>query len=94
MTCRSAACEIDAVRADYRAFVGVYPPDPKNGVNYWHVRKFEIPWELVDKNISEDDMADSEFVRLSTIQEVEELPEKWNVDSARLDAPWRSDYPL
>jgi hypothetical protein len=63
-------------------------------VNYWHVRKFEIPWELVDKNISEDDMADSEFVRLSTIQEVEELLEKWNVDPARLDAPWRSDYPL
>jgi hypothetical protein len=94
MTKRTAACEITAIRPGHRAFVGVYPPLPEKNIHKWRVRKFEIPEGLIEKNFGENDLVDSQFLRLNTLEEVEEALSAWNIDAAKLDAPWNCDYPL
>ena len=94
MATRTAACELPASRQGCRAFVGVYPPLPEKGVNHWRVRRFEIPTELVDQYFGEEQLINSQLVQMNTIEQVEELLATWNVDSAALQAPWKSDYPL
>ncbi|MFN7920622.1 MAG: hypothetical protein U0Q16_11030 [Bryobacteraceae bacterium] len=94
MTLRTAACEIAATRAGHRAFVAVYPPLPNKNIEKWRVRKFEIPGGILEQNFGEEDLVDSHFLRLDTLEQVEEALAAWNVDSAKLDAPWKSDYPL
>ena len=92
MTHRSAMCEIKATRPGHRAFVGIYPPRPT--IPQWRVKKVEIPEDLVDKNPYDGDLVDLQFIRLNTIEEVEQLLASWNVDSSQFDAPWKSDYPV
>jgi hypothetical protein len=48
----------------------------------------------METNFGETDLLDSQFIRLDTMQEVEELLAKWALDSAAFDAPWKVDYPL
>lgn len=91
---RTAATEIPAARAGHRAFVGIYPPHDEKGISHWRVRKFEIPEDLVVKFSAEEDLVDSELIELNTLEEVEELLVKWNVDSALFQAPWKNDWPL
>ena len=91
---RTAAAEIPATRAGHRAFVGVYPPLPQKQISLWRVRRFEIPEDLVDKYFGEEQLIDSEIIELNTLEEVEELLAKWNLDGARFEAPWKSDWPL
>lgn len=94
MATRTAACELPANHQGCRAFVGVYPPLPEKGVSQWRVRRFEIPKELVDQYFSEEQLIDSQLIQLETLEQVEELLASWNLDSAVLQAPWKSDYPL
>lgn len=94
MATRTAACEIPASHQGCRAFVGVYPPLPEKNVNQWRVRRFEIPKEFVDQYFGEEQLIDSQLVQLETVEQVEELLAAWNLDSAELQAPWKSDYPL
>jgi len=94
MTRRTAACEIAATRPGHRAFVGVYPPLPEKDVHKWRVRKFEIPVHLMETYFGEIDLVDSHLLWLDTLEQVEEALAAWNVEIARLDAPWNSDYPL
>ena|SRR5579863_3621007 len=94
MTHRTAACEITATRPEHRAFVGVYPPLPEKNIEKWRVRKFEIPQNLVETNFGENDLVDSQFLRLDTLEQVEEALASWNIDTSMLDAPWKSAYPL
>ena len=91
---RDAAIEIPASRSGHRAFVGISPPLPDRGVHQWRVRRFEISEDLMETNFGETDLLDSQFIRLDTMQEVEELLAKWALDSAAFDAPWKVDYPL
>jgi hypothetical protein len=70
------------------------PPLPEKGIFAWRVRKFEILEELMDTNFGEDDLVDSVFIRLGTIEEVEALIAEWGLDSAAFRAPWKVDYPL
>lgn len=94
MATRTAACEVPAIRPGCRAFVGVYPPLPEKRVNQWRVRRFEIPRELTEQYFGEEQLIDSQLVQLDTLEQVEELLASWKVDSAALQAPWKSDYPL
>ena len=91
---RTAAAEIPAARAGHRVFIGVYPPYDEKRISHWRVRRFEIPKDLVDKFFGEEDLVDSELIELNTLEEVEELLAKWNVDSASFEAPWKNDWPL
>jgi hypothetical protein len=92
MTGRLAACEIDANGQGNRAFIGVYPPSKKD--SRWLVRRFEIPAALVAQYFGEEDLRQSEMIWLTTLEDVEALLASWCVDSSKLDAPWKSDYPL
>lgn len=56
--------------------------------------KFEIPDALVDEIFGENDLGDSQFLTLESLEQVEGALATWNVDSSQLDAPWKSDYPL
>ena len=92
MTGRLAACEIAAKRSENKAFIGVYPPSKNDG--RWLVRRFEIPSALVTQYFGEEDLQTSEMIWLTTVDDVEALLASWGVDSSKLDAPWKSDYPL
>ena len=94
MTERLATAEIPAKRPQHRAFVGVYPPSPGKGLHQWRVRKFEIPVCFLNGCVGEEELVDSEFIRLDRIEEVETLLGSWGIDTASLDAPWKSAYPL
>jgi hypothetical protein len=74
--------------------VGVCPPLPEKEIQKWRLRKFEIPEALIDKYFGEEDLVDSHFVRLDTLEEVESLMASWHIDCSLLDAPWKCDYPL
>jgi hypothetical protein len=89
-----AAIEIPANHAGLRAFVGVYPPSLGKEMLQWRVRRFVIPNELVDQYFGEDQMIDSQFVCLDTLEEVEQLIAEWGIDSAAFVAPWKNDWPL
>jgi hypothetical protein len=94
ITARMAAMEIPTSRAGHRAFVGVYPPSPGKDTQQWRVRRFEIPNELVEEYFAEDQMLDSQFIHLDTLQQVERLISDWGLDSAAFAAPWKNDWPL
>lgn len=94
MTHREAACEIPATLPNHRSFVAVYPPLLEKGVTHWRVRRFELPIDLVDEYPAEDDLANSVFLSLESLGEVEAVLTGWGVDPAVLDAPWKCDYPL
>jgi hypothetical protein len=94
MTRRSAACEIPAKHPGNRAFVGAYPPLPDKNIQKWRVKRFELPEHLLEKYFGEEDLVDSEFLRLDTIEQVEEVLASWNIDTSVIDAPWHSAYPL
>jgi len=94
MNGRSAALEVLPTRSNHRAFVAVMPPLPEKGISDWRVRKFEIREELMETNFGEDDLADSVFLRLKTMEAVEELIAEWGFESSAFDAPWKFDYPL
>jgi hypothetical protein len=89
-----AAVEIPATHAGQRAFVGVYPPLPKKGIDQWRVRRFEIPTDLVNEYVGEEQLRDSQFVYLETLQAVEDLLVKWELDGSAFEEPWKIDYPL
>ena len=91
---REATCEFAAIHSGCRAFAGVYPPLPDKGINQWRVRRFEIPEELVDQFFCEEQLIDSQFVHLDTLEEVERLLVSWGLDSAVFKAPWKNDWPL
>lgn len=94
MTSREAASEVPATKADHRAFVAVYPPLVDKGVVQWRVRRFELPVNLLDQHFGEEDLVNSLFYKLESLEEVEGLLADWGVDPSRLDAPWKCDYPL
>ena len=50
--------------------------------------------ELVDQFFCEEQLIDSQFVRLDTLEEVERLLVSWGLDSAVFKAPWKNDWPL
>jgi hypothetical protein len=87
MTNRVAACEIPAIREGHRAFVGVYPPDPVHHIDKWRVRRFELPRHLLEKTFSEPDLVGSQFLRVDTIEEVEDILCSWGIASSLFDAP-------
>ena len=91
---RVATCEFPAIHSGCRAFAGVYPPLPDKRINQGRVRRFEIPEELVDQYFSEEQLIDSQFVCLDTLEEVERLLVSWGLDSAVFKAPWKNDWPL
>src|SRR5579871_3023454 len=85
---KTATAEIPATRTAYRAFVGVSPPLPEKRITEWRVRRFEIPEQLVGKYFGEEDLVDSQFIRLETFEEVEGLLFEWKLDDVPLDFPW------
>ena len=91
---RTACAEISATRTGHRAFVGVYPPIPEKKTYQWRVRKFELPERLVGKYFGEEDLVDSEFIRLNSLEEVEELITRWGLAETTFEAPWKNEYPL
>jgi|SRR5579883_2535002 hypothetical protein len=92
MTGRSAACEIPAKRSGHRAFVGIYPPG--HGILQWRIKRFEIPATLVDKSIYDGDLLDLQFIKVDTLEEVEDVLRSWAIASSLFDAPWKSDWPF
>src|SRR5688572_6758624 len=84
---RGAAREIPAGQPGHRAFVGVHPPWPEKGFTQWGVRRFEILVSLVDEYPCEEDLVNSQFCRLNTLEEVESLLAEWGIDPAGFDAP-------
>jgi hypothetical protein len=94
MTHRTAACEIPATHPERRAFVGVYPPLPEKQITCWRVRRFEIPRELAGQYFGEEQLIESQLIQLDTLDQVEETLVSWRLDSATLEATWKSDYPL
>jgi len=90
----SAALEVLSTRSNHRAFVAVMPPLPEKEISEWRVRKFEIPEQMMEMNFGEDDLADSVFLRLETMEAVEALIAEWGFDSAAFDSPWKFHYPL
>src|SRR5215472_562022 len=104
MNQREAACEIAPGRPGHRTFIGVYPPrhgqsrvsSPMHAARreQWLVKKFTIPERLVNEHFGNEDLIEQEVVLLNTLGEVEELLTRWGVDSAALDAPWKTGYPL
>lgn len=94
MISQTAACEVPAANADHRAFVAVYPPLIEKGVDQWRVRRFEVPISIMDENFGEDDLVNSLFYKLESLEEVERLLADWSVDPLGMDAPWKCDYPL
>jgi hypothetical protein len=91
---REAACEIPAAKPGHKAFVAVLPPLPSKHIHHWRVRRFELPIELIDHHVCEEDLVDSFFYKLDSLTEVEDVLTDWGVDSALLDATWKCDYPL
>ena len=73
MTSRIAACEIPCKRSGHRAFVGIYPPHPEKGISKWRIKRFEIPEVLVNESIYDGDMLDLQFVKVDTLEEVENV---------------------
>jgi hypothetical protein len=94
MTARVAATEISAARPDHRAFISIYPPSPGKNIRQWRVRRFEIPKHLIERYLGEEQLVDSQFVSLDTLDQVYELLTKWNLDGAMFKPPWDTDYPL
>jgi hypothetical protein len=94
MTSREAVAEIPAKRESHKAFVAVYPPSREHRITQWRVRRFEIPVKFIDACVGEEELIDSQFVRLDNIEQVEALLSSWGIDSSLLDAPWKCDYPL
>jgi hypothetical protein len=92
MTGRMAACEIPAARSQHRAFVGVYPPEPKRP--QWKIKRFEIPSHLVYGNFYEPDLVDSRLIVVDTLEEVEDVLRSWAIATSMFDAPWKCDWPL
>jgi hypothetical protein len=86
--------EVPATRPGHRAFVGVLPPLIDKKITQWRVRKFEIPEQLVEEYFGEEDLVDSHFVRLETLEEVEKLLHEWKLGDVPFDFPWRNDWPL
>ena len=91
---RVATAEIPANTPGCRAFVGVYPPLPDKRISKWRVRKFEIREDLLDKWFSEEDLTDSHFVTVDTLNEVEELLNQRGFADVRFEPPWKNDWPL
>lgn len=94
MTRRVAACEIPAKRKGHRAFVGIYPPLLEKNISKWRVRRFEIPSGLVNSSFGEEDLLDSQSVRVDTLEEVEDVLRSWAIATSLFDAPWKCDWPL
>ena len=94
MTRRDAACEIPAMRSGHRAFVGIYPPLPEKGILQWRVKRFEIPAALVYESVFDGDLVDLQFIRLDTLQEVEDVLRSWAIATSLFDAPWKCDWPF
>jgi hypothetical protein len=94
MTSRGAAAEIPATRESHRAFVSVYPPSRERRITQWRVRRFEILAKHINACVGEEELVDSQFIRLESLDQVEGLLSSWGIDSSRLDAPWKCDYPL
>ena len=94
MTSREAACEVPATKVDHRAFVAVYPPLIDKGIIQWRVRRFELPITLMDQHFAEEDLVNSLFYKLESLEEVEGLLADWGIDPEKCDAPWKCDYPL
>jgi|SRR5271168_5412457 len=94
MTHRDAACEIKATRPHHRAFVCVYPPLPDKNIHQWRVKRFEIPEELVRGEPYDGDLVDLQFLRVDTLEEVEQLLTSWYIDLSKFDAVWKTDYPV
>jgi hypothetical protein len=96
---RMAALEVPASRPGYREFIGVYPPSHEEGegqwwAGKWWVRRFELPLALVDDYPGPDDLVESRQLHFDSRHDVEALLEKWQIDAALFDAPWKCDYPL
>jgi hypothetical protein len=94
MTCRSAACEIPAKRTGHRAFVGIYPPLPVKGILQWRIKRFEVPDQPMSKSIYDGDLVDLQFIRVGTLEEVEDLLRSWALAPSLFDAPWKCDWPF
>jgi hypothetical protein len=91
---RTATCEIEPSGPGLRAFVGVYPPQPKAHSRKWVVRRFELPEQLVAKYFGTEDLLNSQKIDLDSMGEVEDLLARWGIDTDSLDASWNNDYPL
>jgi hypothetical protein len=91
---RMAACEIPAKRADYRAFIGAYPPDPDHGISKWRVHRFELPSKLIDHWFAEEDLLDSQRFEVDSLEAVEDVLRSWAIALDLFDAPWKCDWPL
>ena len=91
---RMCACEVPAANVGYRAFVAVYPPNPERSLERWIVRRFEVSSELVNEYFGQEVLREAELVEVNLMQEAEAVLATWGLDSSRLDAPWKCDYPL
>jgi hypothetical protein len=94
MTHRLSCCEIPPIRSEHRAFVGVYPPNPDRRTTTWTIKRFEIPARLVHEYFSEDDIVDSQVVKVNTLEGVEDVLRSWAITPTLFDAPWKCDWPL
>jgi hypothetical protein len=101
---RMAAAEIPAAHAGHRAFVGIYPPSPQRNSRVaaplpqrntqWMVLRFEIPNELMDEFFRQEEIMDFQRLFFDNLEEVEKSLNKWGLNPADFDAPWKCDYPL
>ena len=94
MTNRLAACEIPAKAIDCRAFVGIYPPSPKENNLRWSITRFEIPSRLVNEYFGNEDLVDFQSIDTDTLEEVEDILRSWAIATSLFDAPWKCDWPL
>ena len=94
MMARPAAPELPARQVGCKAFVAVYPPPLVDSHSTWRIRRFEISESLIDGYPAEENLIDSELMKLNTLADVERLLTSWGIECSTLDAPWKCNYPL
>lgn len=82
------------MRPGCRAFIAVLPPWPEKKVPNRRVRKFEIAERKIEQSFGEEDLIDSQFIELHSLQEVEELIERWGFETGVFQQSLNTDYPL
>jgi hypothetical protein len=96
LTAPAAAPERRAVAYPAIETRGIYPPmeESRRRALGGECASSRLPSNFVGKCVGEEDLVDSEPVRLQKLDEVKALPDRWGIDSSTPDAPWKSDDPI
>jgi hypothetical protein len=92
------AAELPRPRAGWRRWVAVYPSpsgivERGQAARTFHIKLFDLPSTKHDTCFFDGDMANLEWGRAGSIEELEAELTNRGIDPALLDAPWKVGYP-